>query len=66
MKWLWEKKIFDILRNIKIFRLFRKRKTFRTWIKQIRETKQYKSKYIIKIKIKFLIIVNSKFKKGIF
>jgi hypothetical protein len=41
MKWLWEKKIFDILRQIKIFRLFRKRKTFRNWFKHIRETKQY-------------------------
>ncbi len=44
MKWLWEKKIFDILRQIKIFRLFRKRKTFRNWFKHIRETKQYVSR----------------------
>ena len=44
MKWLWEKKIFDILRQIKIFRLFRKRKTFKCWFRHIRENKQIRAR----------------------
>lgn len=45
LKWLWEKDQFDILRRIKLFRLFRKRKTFRDWRKNVRESKQLRSKY---------------------
>lgn len=44
LKWLWEKDQFDILRRIELFRLYRKRKTFRDWLKNVRESKQARSR----------------------
>jgi hypothetical protein len=43
MTWLWEKKLFDSLRKIHLFYIFRKRKTFTLWKKNIREDKQEKA-----------------------
>ncbi len=43
MTWLWEKKLFDNLRKIRSFVLFRKWKTFKLWRRNIREDKQEKA-----------------------
>lgn len=40
MRWLWEKRLFDKLRSIRVFYLFRKRRTFKCWLVHIRKTKQ--------------------------
>lgn len=45
LKWLWEKDQFEILRKIRLFRLFRKKKTFRDWRRNVRESKQIRSRY---------------------
>jgi hypothetical protein len=44
MRWLWEKRIFDQLRSIRVFYLFRKRRTFRCWLVHIRESKQLRAR----------------------
>ena len=48
MKWIWEKTLFDMLRKIKTFRLFRKQKTFRCWKINIRESKQSKTREMLR------------------
>ena len=45
MRWLWEKKYFDALRRIRVFNLFRKRRTFKCWLVYIREAKQLRARY---------------------
>ena len=44
MRWLWEKRIFDQLRAIRVFYLFRKRRTFKSWLVYIRESKQFRAR----------------------
>lgn len=52
LKWLWEKNQFDILRKLKLFGLYRKRKTFKNWRKNVRESKQLRSKLVKIVKYK--------------
>jgi hypothetical protein len=47
MEWMWEKKLFDRVASIKTFRQFYIKKTFSNWHRNIRETKQEKSKAIL-------------------
>jgi hypothetical protein len=44
MKWIWEKRLFDLLRRVKIFRLFRIWKNFHNWQTTIRGYKKARSK----------------------
>lgn len=44
MSWLWEKKLFDKLRKIRTFYIFRKMITFKRWRMNMRRDKQDKSR----------------------
>ena len=44
MKWIWEKKMFDMLRKVKLFRTFIKWKLFNQWKKNIRYSKQSRTR----------------------
>ena len=48
MQWLFEKRLFDTLRSIRVFNLFRKRRTFKCWLVHIREAKQVRAKTFLK------------------
>lgn len=48
MHWLFEKRLFDTLRSIRVFYLFRKRRTFKCWLVHIREAKQVRARTFLK------------------